>query len=140
MHILSDLIMLGLLTFCGMCDLKHRSIPMWMLALYSLVTVWLTVFVKEQNKEQMITGLAFGFVFWGISFITREAIGYGDSWLITILGFYLGFEALLWVLLTASLCACLVSLTQLLRKQWNRSYTLPFVPFMILGFAGVIFS
>ena len=137
---ISDCIMMGFLMFCAWCDWKHRSISVTTLALYSLAAVLLAVFVKRQSVSEISVGVLFGIIFLGISAVTKEAIGYGDSWLIAILGSYLGLESVLWVLLTASVCACIVSLIQLCRKQWNRGYTLPFVPFLAVGFAGVFFA
>lgn len=139
MCILGDSFMLAFLGICSWHDWKKRSVPMWLLCIYSLVTVWLVLCVKELETGEILKGFAFGLLFFGISFFTKEAIGYGDSWIITILGCYMGIKSLLWVLFLASFCASFVSLFQLWKMQWKREYALPFVPFMMMAFVGVTF-
>ena len=84
-------------------------------------------------------GIGIGILFFIVSKVTKEAIGYGDSWLILLLGLYLGASKVLQLLFAASLGAAVVSLFYLWKYHWKRNATLPFVPFLVLAYLGVMF-
>ena len=98
MCVLADGVMLGFLTYCGILDWKTREIPMWLLTLYSGVSVGLTFLLREERLGSIIVGFGIGVIFLLVSKMTKEAVGYGDSWIITILGVYLGGQRLIWIL------------------------------------------
>ena len=139
MCILADGIMLGFLVCCGILDWKSKELPVWLLVLYSGVSVSLTLLCREESWESVAAGLGLGAVFFLISKVTKEAVGYGDSWLILLLGARLGIEKVLWLLFVASLGGVFVSLLYLWMHRWNRNATLPFVPFLTLAYLGVMF-
>ena len=74
-----------------------------------------------------------GIPFW------MEKIGYGDSWLIGVLGVYLGGTRLLELMLIASFSASLCSIVYCMIRGWNKNHSLPFIPFMMAAFVGVLF-
>jgi prepilin signal peptidase PulO-like enzyme (type II secretory pathway) len=76
--------------------------------------------------------------FFFISKFTKEAIGYGDSWLILILGIYLGSFEVLQVLFWATILAAIVALFLLCKKRCKRNITIPFVPYLAVAFLGVV--
>ena len=83
-------------------------------------------------------GVAVGLLFFGISKVTKEAVGYGDSWLVTILGMYLGGRRLLEVILTATVLAGIFSLIFCVFQGWDRKRSIPFVPFLTVAYLGVV--
>lgn len=133
MRILTDFIMLGFTLGVSIYDWKQRLIPVKFLWTYSAVAVlcaW---------SDVRIGGLLIGILFWLVSKITKEAIGYGDSWVITLLGMYLGGRDLIRLLFTASFLAAIVSLIWMWKQGWKREGSLPFVPFLTIGLMEVIF-
>ena len=46
-------------------------------------------------------GVLIGIVFWLISKYSNETIGYGDSWIISLMGIYLGGICMLEIVVTA---------------------------------------
>lgn len=133
MRILTDLVMIGFAMGVSEYDWKRRLIPVKFLWIYSAAAV-LCAFPNIK-----IGGLMIGILFWVISKITKEAIGYGDSWVITLLGIYLGGKDLIRVLFTASFLAAIVSLILMWKQGWKREGNLPFVPFLTIGLMEVIF-
>ena len=85
-----------------------------------------------------MAGLALGGICFLFSYCTREALGYGDSWLILILGIYLGIGKALVLLTVAFLLAGLVCLVGLLWKRWQRQQTIAFIPFLTVAYVGVL--
>ena len=70
----------------------------------------------------------------GISRLTEEKIGYGDSLLIIVLGTFLGMWKLLILLLGAFGLAAAVSI--LLKRKFTRKSMIPFVPFLTVAYMG----
>ena len=94
-------------------------------------------------------GIAVGLCFLGISRLTGEGIGYGDSIMILLLGIYLGIWKLLIVLSGAFFLLALAAVVLLSyysirgkgmaqgtvgMKKISRKYALPFYPFLTCGY------
>ena len=135
---LGDVVTLLFLLACSVADWRSQSLPIWLLGLYSMSVPMIILFYPRETWESMLLGALIGILFFGISKMTKEAIGYGDSWLILILGIYMGWKKLLYLLFLASFGAGIVSLIQLSRKRWNREDSLPFVPFLAAAYIGVM--
>ena len=126
------------LAICGIRDVKKREIPIWWLISMSLVVmVFIVVFDRTEFVSRFI-GAVIGVFFFLISKCTKEAIGYGDSWLILILGSYLGGIETIQVLFLATMIAAIAAIAILCKKGWKRSITLPFAPYLALAFLGVV--
>lgn len=133
MRILMDVVMIGFALAASVCDWKKRTIPVNLLVAYTAAVLIGVLFHIK------IGGFLIGIFFFIVSKITKEAIGYGDSWMITIIGMYLGGKELIRLLFTASFLACLVSLLFMWKQGWKREGSLPFVPFLTAGLLEVIF-
>lgn len=70
---------------------------------------------------------------------TREGLGYGDSWMILILGISLGLWDILLLLSIALICSGILAIMLLIRGKWSRKVSFPFVPFLMLGYVGVLY-
>ena len=136
---IGDWLMLFLLGICGCCDYRERQIPLTLLLGMSVAALVLAIFCPIESLGSRIGGAVLGILFFFVSRFTKQAIGYGDSWLILILGVHLGLSLALQVLLLASFVAGVSSLFLLMRSHWNKSISIPFVPFMVLGYLGVMF-
>lgn len=124
---------------CALWDLKKKEIPLLLLVLMGFIIVLQIILEKPINWWGIFSGALIGMLCLFFSKCTREAIGYGDSWLILELGLYLGGICLLQVLFLASVMAGLLSLFYLWKKQWKRKATIPFIPFIALACGGVLF-
>ena len=81
-------------------------------------------------------GILTGFLFMGISRLTEEKIGYGDSLLIIVLGTFLGMWKLLILLLGAFGLAAAVSILLMIKRKFTRKSMIPFVPFLTVAYMG----
>ncbi len=95
-------------------------------------------FLIEPRLIDVILGASVGILFLGISRWTKEAIGYGDSLLMTLLGAYLGIWGILNTMLIASILCGIVVLIGFATKQIKNSSRIPFLPFVFVGFVGNI--
>ena len=79
--------------------------------------------------------------YWGHRLLTRrEGMGYGDFKLLAALGAWLGWRALLPVVLIACFVGIGYAVIALLRGEANRSTPIPFGTFLCIGGAGTLFA
>ena len=90
--------------------------------------------MEQTNVEDLVgicAGIGVGVLFLLVSKMTEEAIGYGDSVAIMILGGYLGFwkvvEVLAAAIFTSGVCSVILAFR-------GRVKTMPFFPFLTLGY------
>lgn len=136
---ISDVIVFLLLLLCSVSDLRKRRISTKLLIGMSLALAVFRLLSGSEMVSSIFGGILIGLFFELISKLTEEAIGYGDSWIILLLGGYLGGEKLLLLVITAFFLAGLLSLIGLVWRKWSRTAAIPFVPFLTLAYAGVVF-
>lgn len=132
------------LLWISVIDLRSRQIPVCMLAFLNLLAIVWQLYQLSGSKGDLrmfLGGTGVGAVFLLVSRMTEEGVGYGDSWLILILGIYLGMWKLLEVLAGTCLLLAAASVICLTVKRMSRRCTLPFVPFLAAGYllSGCIF-
>ena len=138
MREISEWMMLLFLIVCSISDFRERSVKTALLAGMSLLLLLFCVFITKESLLSVGIGAAIGGVFWLFSYWTREALGYADSWIILLIGIYLGGRKTLYLLTAAFLAAGLFSLVLLVWKRWSGRMSIPFIPFLALGYIGVM--
>ena len=119
---------------------RKREIPMSLLFIMSAGITIFAIYCKDITIWYRLAGGALGIMLFVVSTVTKEAIGYGDSWLILLLGVQLGIFRVLQLLFAASLLAVIFAVFYLWVRKWNRKATLPFVPFLTIAYLGVMFG
>nr|WP_317283232.1 prepilin peptidase [uncultured Sellimonas sp.] len=125
------------LAVCGWYDIKYKAIPRWLLGGGSILAFAGSMILSE-DKSLCIGGGIVGCLFFLISRYSKEAIGYGDSWLIFNLGIGMGFWRTMVLLFVAFGTSGLWSVGILVFCKGKKKDTIPFVPFLITGYLGVI--
>ena len=87
--------------------------------------------------KSYLAGLVIGSLFIGISKATREGLGYGDSWLLCILGGYLGIWHMLELLVMTWLLTAMAAGIILMRSHFRKRTSLPMIPFITIGYMTV---
>jgi leader peptidase (prepilin peptidase)/N-methyltransferase len=73
-------------------------------------------------------------------FITkREGMGGGDIKLLAMIGGFLGWKSLIFVVLFSSLAGAVVGITAMVIKKQDMKYAVPFGPFLSLAAVAYIF-
>lgn len=127
-----------LLGIAGVIDWKKKEMPVYLLGIMTGVIVLFSMLCQEIDVWYRVTGALLGVVFFVISKFTKESVGYGDSWLILILGIHMGILQVLQLLFAASLMSAFFAIFYLWKRRWKRSETLPFVPFLAIAYVGVM--
>ena len=127
-----------LLVMCSISDFKKKTMPAVLLIVLSITVLGFAIFGDSVGVRLRVGGAILGMLFLLISKCTKEAIGYGDSWLILLLGIQLGYLEAISVLFAASLLAGVASLFFLWKCNWKRDTSLPFVPFLSVSYLGAM--
>lgn len=115
-------------------DIRTRKIPRWLLILGMSGTILLKSISKNSSIVLVVSGVAIGFLFCMISKVSKETLGMGDSYLITILGAFVGGWNLLYILAYAFLFSACYSVIVLLFHRFNRKIQIPFIPFLMVAY------
>lgn len=125
-----------LLVVQSIWDIWKRELPLSFSlagAGIGLIDLWLT----KTDPVSVLLGILPGIGCLLVSKLTREAIGYGDSILICVLGLFYDGNHLLKIGMIAVCFASLLGMGLLLAGK-KRQYEIPFVPFLFLGWAIVV--
>lgn len=126
---------LGLL---AVVDFKKKQVSNVFLLIISAIVFVNYVIFRPITIISLIGGVVVGVVLLGISYVTRQKIGVGDGLLVMILGAYLGFEVIGFLLLYALTLSAIWSGLLLMIKKVNKHYTIAFIPFIFAGYVGVL--
>lgn len=126
-------------------DLEHQIIPD-VITLPGIPFFFLsTFFFMDVSFLDSILGVLIGgggFYLIAIvyQFVTkREGIGGGDIKLMAMLGAFLGWKSLLFILLVSSLLGSIVGISMMIAQGKDLKYAVPFGPFLATGAVAYIF-
>ena len=128
------------LGICAVFDGMEKKIP--------LAVIWLGIIIAIVLRAQGITGekswfdigmaVLPGMMFWMLSFVTREKVGYGDGWMLVMIGLFTGLWKCFLILLVGLVSESLVVLVLLAIKRVSRNRQIPFAPFLLFGMGVVV--
>ncbi len=122
-------------------DMKSLALPLWLFigsGMGSLVSAGYQFVKGSLIWEELLVALLPGGICLLLSFVTREQIGYGDGWLLLNLGMSLGAGAVWELWMVGLLASFAVSVVLLCSRRAKRSFRIPFVPFLCMGYVWVI--
>lgn len=120
-------------------DFKYRKLPLKTLLSGLFIAAAGCLCGREISPVLLATGGCMGIVFLLISRVSGESFGYGDSILILIIGIFLGFWNLMYLLLGAFSMAAVFSAVMMIKHWFNRKSSFPFVPFLAAAYLGGMF-
>ena len=120
-------------------DFKYRKLPLKTLLSGLFIAAAGCLCGREISPVLLATGGCMGIVFLLISRVSGESFGYGDSILILIIGIFLGFWNLMYLLLGAFSMAAVFSAVMTIKHRFNRKSSFPFVPFLAAAYLGGMF-
>lgn len=130
--------MIGLLLVIAVIDYKKKEVASKALLLMIALVATNYLLYHPVSIQSLLGGLILGVLLYLISVITKEKIGKGDAYLIMVLGIYLGFSQVSLLLLYALTLCAILSGVLLIGKKVRREYRVAFVPFIFIGFIGVL--
>ncbi|MFZ2397906.1 MAG: prepilin peptidase [Smithella sp.] len=138
-------IFIAVLIVITFIDLDHQIIPDILtlpgIPIFFLAAIFL---VKIPWMEALIGLLIGGGVLLAIAFVyelltKREGMGGGDIKLLAMIGGFLGWKSLIFVLLFSSFSGAIVGITAMIIKKQDMKYAVPFGPFLSAAAVAYLF-
>lgn len=110
------------------------TLPLLWAGLIGAVTSLISITVADAVIGAAAGYMSLWLVYWAFRFVTgKEGMGYGDFKLFAALGAWLGWQALIPVILCASVVGALVGISLKFTKGLREGGYVPFGPFLALG-------
>ena len=109
----------------------------WFQVIGRMMVCLALVFMAYKDVREHKVSLVIGSLFIVISKATREGLGYGDSWLMCILGGYLGIWNMLELLVMTWMLTAVVAGIILARSRFKKRTSIPLVPLITVGYIAV---
>ncbi|HBA63704.1 MAG TPA: hypothetical protein DCZ20_07595 [Lachnospiraceae bacterium] len=138
------------LLLLSIMDLKNHRISCRILVGITILVMGYRIWCSAEDLLPYWEGMLPGVFCLAVSFFTGQAIGFGDSWMILILGFYLGIWKTAVLLMVAFFLAGFYSICLLARKmlssgrgkrcwQNSRKEKFAFLPALMIAFMYVVY-
>ena len=117
----------------AMDDLKTKQVRVIEIIVFGIIGILTNIIYRPHTLLSVLGGVGIGLLTIAFSYISKEKIGMGDAYIITVTGLYLGFintAVLLWL---SSLLAAITGLV-LIRKYDKPKIEIPFVPFLLIAY------
>lgn len=130
-----ELSMLPFLAVCAVFDGLRRQIPLIVVWAGMLLAVCLQIggCMGEASFLSVIFSLTPGLGFFLLSFLTGEKVGYGDGWVLLMIGLFTGIYRCFLILLFGLLAESAMAIVLLSLRKIQRDREIPFSPFLLLG-------
>lgn len=130
-----EVILFLLLAICAVFDGRKKEIPMAVVWGGMILAVLLRIAgaLGEPVWTTALLSLIPGAAFWGISRITGEKVGYGDGWMLMMIGLFTGLGRCFLILLVGLMLESVAALILLAAGKTAMDRTVPFAPFLLLG-------
>jgi leader peptidase (prepilin peptidase)/N-methyltransferase len=126
-------------------DLDHQIIPDVLTLPGIPIFTLAAIFLIQRPWTEAVLGLLIGggvllAIAMGYELITkREGMGGGDIKLLAMIGGFLGWKSLIFILLFSSLFGAIVGFTLILIKKTDMKYAVPFGPFLAAAVVAYVF-
>lgn len=139
MQVFMQGIMGVLLVFSAVQDIIKKKIWLWVIILGAVLIGICIPFNHNVTLLDRLGGLLIGLSVVLLSKVTRGKIGMGDGLILCVTGLGLGFWGNMELLFAALFAAALISIFLLAFRLADRKKSIPFVPFLLLGFVVTLF-
>lgn len=139
MQVFMQGIMGVLLVFSAVQDIIRKKIWLWVIIMGAVLIGICIPFNQNLTLQDRLGGLLIGLGVVILSKATRGKIGMGDGLLLCVTGLGLGFWANMELFFVALFAAALICAILLAFRLADRKKSIPFVPFLLLGFVVTLF-
>jgi leader peptidase (prepilin peptidase) / N-methyltransferase len=145
LRFLTFFIFVSVLIVITFIDLDHQIIPDVLTLPGIPIFFLLAIFVVKIPWLEAVIGLLVGGgILFTIAFIyelisKREGMGGGDIKLLAMIGGFLGWKSLIFILLFSSFSGAIVGITAMIIKKQDMKYAVPFGPFLSAAAVAYLF-
>ena len=134
-----EIIIAMVLLVLSVMDIICKRIPLLVIVGLIVMAMVSSLILQPVDGVLIVAGATVGIVFFLISKVTREKLGYGDSLILLALGILLGFWEVMILILIAFLASACFGIIMVCWKKKNKNTSFPFVPFIALSYVLVTF-
>ncbi|MCL2050567.1 MAG: prepilin peptidase [Lachnospiraceae bacterium] len=127
----SNFMILIFLFLSTLFDIKSKKIPLQLIIIFGLTIIGISLQYGRFNSWEILVRIMPGIFLLLISFVTKEAIGYGDGIVILLIGLGMDIQVMVSFIMIAFLLSAIVSIIILIKKKGDRQTRLPFMPFLL---------
>jgi len=128
-----------MLVVCSVEDLKTKEIKTQTICIFGIVGILLHLWFSNLKTIDMLGGMAVGIILLIVSKIFKNSVGEGDGIILVISGIYLGMNRNMELFFYSILLSGIFSAFLFFFFHKKKEYEIPFVPFLCLGYMGVLF-
>lgn len=123
------------LGICALCDSVEKKIPLAVVWLGIITALVLRVrgLAGDGTWQSAAVSIIPGMMFWLLSYISREKVGYGDGWMLVMIGLFAGLWECFVMIMISLLLESFVVLVLLALRRASGDDSLPFAPFLLIG-------
>lgn len=133
-----------MLTAGSIWDIRGKKLPAGMLLLDVLTGGILMAVNREINWQKdgylYVVGILIGVILLLIGRFCGGCIGTADGIMTAVIGGVIGYHDTLLLLMNAILAAAVFSIVLIVIKKAGRGTTIPFIPFLLLGYLIILIS
>lgn len=135
-----EIVLFLFLAVCAMFDGFSRRVPLAVVWLGMLTAVCLQISgaMGETSLLTAVISLLPGMGFFLLSFLTREKVGYGDGWVLLMIGLFTGVYRCFLILLVGLIAESVAAILLIAVRKAKRDWEIPFLPFLLLGMGVVV--
>lgn len=131
-------VLLGTLGVHSIEDIRERKITVTVTLFSGIVGILLHLLFQNQSIFAMLLGMVPGILLLGLSQMTHGQIGAGDGIVFMLTGFYLGFVENMLLMLLSFTLAGIWGFLLLAAGCCQRRDRIPLIPFLFLGYMGML--
>lgn len=120
-------------------DIENRELALEKLIFFLLIGLLLKIFWLHGNIAELLSGMSVGMVLLVVSYLSDEALGYGDGMVVLITGVLCGIKMTIVTVSFAFLFMSIAAMVLLVSNGFFYKERVPFVPCILAGFLGGIF-
>lgn len=135
-----EVLLFILLGICAVCDGIRKEIPLAVVWI-GIITALILRVQGGMGEEAWLSGLLAvlpGAAFWLLSYVTGEKVGYGDGWVLVMIGLFTGLQNCFLILLAGLVSESVVAFILLAFGRAAGDREIPFAPFLLFGMGVVV--
>lgn len=135
-----EVVLFLLLAVCAVTDGIRKEIPLalvWIGIVFAVICqIWGGM--EEGTWMEIVLSVLPGVAFWGISRISGGKVGYGDGWMLVMIGLFTDLRRCFMILLVGLMLESAMALILLALRRISTDKEMPFAPFLLLGMGVVV--
>lgn len=130
--------LLGVLFVESIQDVRSRRLGVGLLCLFGIIGVICHMVFQKGEYKSLLGGIAIGGAMILISLITRGRVGLGDGLMLLVTGTFLGFRQNLVLFTVSQVLTSAYALFLLMFRRKRKDYEIPFIPFLLVSYVGLL--